>query len=326
MAVSIAALVLLAFALAASAAAEPAAKREPSSRAHGLDAPLADWYASKARLADHLGLTVSLAYTALYQRASSSAFQPLKSRAAGRAIFGHDEAAGGNFEIFGALALWGRETGHDAKLTFKGEARHRLGTAVPPHSLDREIGSVWPTGTGYSEFDPTVVELWLKQKLGGDALEVHAGNVFPLSQYDFFPLDNFRTDFVDALVSFHPSIALPNYGLGANVTARPHRELYLRAGIGDANGEPERSGFETFFGSREYFSVLEAGFDPGIMDNGADGLYGDYHLTLWHADARARRAARGLGPDRRRASPDRAADSVPAIWLFGGSARWTGAA
>jgi len=247
---------------------------------------LADWYALKARLAERHGLTIGLAYTALYQKAGDSAFQPRRSRAAGYPIYGYDEAAGGDAEIFGALTLWGGGSGHRAELKFKGEARHRLGTAVAPESLYREIGSAWFTGTGYSEFDPTIVELWLGQSFAGDALELHLGKVFPLTQYDDFPFDNFRTDFIDGPESFHPSIALPNYGLGANATLRPARDLYLRAGIGDANGEPERSGFETFFGEHEYFTLIEGGFDPGGPN--ATGAKGDVHLSLWHADKRER--------------------------------------
>jgi len=266
----------------------PATADVTQSGAPGHNASLANWYAAKAQLTERHGLTLGFAYTALYQRASDSALQPLESRAAGRPVFGRKEAAGGDFEILGHLDLWDREGRHDATLMFKAEARHRFGTAVAPQNLSREIGSVWPTGTGYREFDPSVVELWLKQRLGGESIEAHVGKIFPLTQYDFSPLDNFRTDFVDAPESFHPSIALPNYGLGANVTMRPRRDLYLRAGIADANGAPERSGIETFFETREYFSVLEAGFDPGALDRAAGGPYADYHLTLWHADQRER--------------------------------------
>jgi len=248
--------------------------------------PLEAWYDLKSRLAERYDLELSIAYSALYMQANKSAPDPVRSAERGFPVSGRKQALGGDVEIDGNLGLWGRDTLSPGRIVFKGESRHGLGLPVLPARLNREIGSRWPTGTGYSEFDLSLVEFWLKQNFAGDAVEIHIGKMFPLTQYDYFPLDNFRTDFSDGAFSFHPALALPDYGLGANVTVRPRREIYLRAGIDDANGQPERSGFQTTFGEREYFTVVEAGWDPGFLDREPGSSYADYHVTVWHADER----------------------------------------
>ncbi len=261
----------------------------PESRGHpAAQTALEAWYALKSRLAEEYDLKLSVAYSALYMQANKSAPDPLRSAERGFPVFGRKQALGGDVEIDGSLGLWGRDTPSPGRIVFKGESRHGLGLPVLPARLNREIGSRWPTGTGYGEFDLSLVEFWLKQNLAGDAVEIHIGKMFPLTQYDYFPLDNFRTDFSDGAFSFHPALALPDYGLGANVTLRPRRDIYLRAGFDDANGQPERSGFQTFFGEAEYFTVAEVGWDPGFLGRKFGSSYADYHVTVWHADKRAK--------------------------------------
>lgn len=255
-------------------------------RSNAIGRPLDAWYALKSRLADQYDLELGIAYSALYMQASKSAPDPLRSAELGYPVSGRKQALGGDVEIDGSFGLWGRDAPSPGRIVFKGESRHGLGLPVLPARLNREIGSRWPTGTGYGEFDLSLVEFWLKQNLAGDAVEIHIGKMFPITQYDYFPLDNFRTDFSDGAFSFHPAIALPDYGLGANVTVRPRRDIYLRAGIDDANGQPERSGFQTTFGEREYFTVAELGWDPGFLDRKFGSSYADYHVTVWHADKR----------------------------------------
>ena len=260
-----------------------------SQRPHEIGRPVDAWYELKAQLAEEYDLELNIAYSALYLQANKSAPDPLRSAELGYPVFGRKQALSGDVEIDGSFGLWGRETPSPGRIIFKGESRHGLGLPVLPARLNREIGSRWSVGTGYGEFDLSIVEFWLKQNLAGDAVEIHVGKMFPLTQYDYFPLDNFRTDFLDGAFSFHPALALPDYGLGANVTVRPRRDVYLRAGIDDANGQPERSGFETVFDEREYFTVVEAGWDPGFLDRKPGSSYADYHVTVWHADKRVER-------------------------------------
>ena len=45
---------------------------------------------------------------------------------------------------------------------------------------------------------------------------------------------------------------------------RPVPQVYVRAGIHDANAVTDDDGFDTFFEDAEYFKILEVGFDPGL--------------------------------------------------------------
>ena len=63
------------------------------------------------------------------------------------------------------------------------------------------------------------------------------GKLFPITAYDFFPLQNFRTDFVDAMNVANLVIPLPSYGFGGFVMFRPQPNIYCRFGLHDANAD-----------------------------------------------------------------------------------------
>ena len=111
------------------------------------------------------------------------------------------------------------------------------------------------------------------------------GRIFPISSYDFFPLKNFRTDFVDFHGATNLTIPLPDYGLGGFVRYRPTEGVRLTFGIHDANADSEKSGFETWEG--ETFKVVEAAFDTGLAPRTPGRPPPGYiNFTLWHVDER----------------------------------------
>jgi porin len=99
-------------------------------------------------------------------------------------------------------------------------------------------------------------------------------------------MKNFRTDFVDGVHAANVIIPLPSRGLGGYVVYRPEPNIYLRAGVHDANAETERSGFNTI-DEGELFKIFEVGFDPGLVERQPGRPPpGDVHLSVWHQDER----------------------------------------
>jgi porin len=234
------------------------------------------WFDFKSRLNRDYGLQFGLAWTPLVQGASSSP--------------GENRAAGGIFELFGKWTLFGRGTDHPGSLGFRVEDRHRLGTDLAPQLLGSETGSTWSTATGFGEFNLSVPELWWEQHLIKDHLAFRAGKMLAFAVYDYFRFKSPKTGFLNQMFNVNPTIPFPSFGLGATVLVRPWDDIYIVAGIHDANGQPTRVGFDTFFDDREYFTALELGWDPGHLSGRREGFFdgADYHVTLWHADARER--------------------------------------
>lgn len=178
----------------------------------------------------------------------------------------------------------GRDTKNPGILGFRAEGRYRLGTDVPPQGFGGEIGSVSLTGVGYSDFDFSLTELWWEQHIIEDRVAFRIGKMLPFAIYDYFSLKNPKSGFTNSSFTLNPTIAWPQFGLGAAGIVRPTDEIFVVFGIHDANGRPTLSGFDTFFNDKEYFSVVDIGWDPGYLA-GSDNP-GDYHLTVWHTDKR----------------------------------------
>ena len=240
----------------------------PQFRLQALQDLFDPWYQFKQRLNDHVGLQFGIAETMLYQAATNSP--------------GASDAASGIIELFGQWELLGRGTCHPGLLVYKGENRHQIGTALTPQALGMEAGSVLPTAPPYGEFSFTVTNLFWKQYFFDRQAVIVAGRVDPTDFVDIYALSNTKTQFSNLAFSANPTIAFPNQGLGIAAGAMLTNRIYLQGGLTDANGQPTRSGFDTFFDDSEYFSYVELG-----VTSSQDRIYLDnVHVTLWHTDAR----------------------------------------
>ena len=102
------------------------------------------------------------------------------------------------------------------------------------------------------------------------------------------PFKNPKTGLANATFALNPTIAWPQFGLGVSGEFHPREDIYIAAGIHDANGAPTRASFDTFFDEREYFTIAEIGWDPGYLDQGKKNpLAADYHLTAWQSTSTA---------------------------------------
>ena len=148
-------------------------------------------------------------------------------------------------------------------------------------SSRRSARSIRPRSP-FTDLGPALGQLWLEQRIG-PRFGFRVGKFFPVAAYDFFPLKNFRTDFLDGIHAANLVIPLPDRGLGAFAVFRPRPNIYLRAGIHDANADPESSGFDSLFDEGELFSILELGFDPELGERQPGRPpNGDIHVTFWH--------------------------------------------
>lgn len=253
---------------------EANAKREAWDPLKGADSLFQSWYETKASLARNLGLNFGFSYTGLFQVATDS-------------LSGDRQTAGQMADVFGTWTLFGRDSDHPGVLGFRGEYRGGLGTDATPQTHFAKLGSGWPNGVGFGEFDFSLVEFWWEQHIIEDRFTVRVGKMLPYALYDYSAFKSPRTGFANAAMGFNPTIAWPKYGLGAMALVRPIDEVYLAAGIHDANGVPDSSGFDSFFNDQEYLMVAEVGWDPGYLnESSANPLAADFHATFWRTDER----------------------------------------
>lgn len=240
----------------------------PQFRCQRLQRHFEPWFDFKNRLDESSGLQLSIDESMFYQTATSS--------------LGETDAASGLVRFYGQWTLLGRGTNNPGQLVFKGENRHRMGTAITPFDLGFEAGSILPTGTFFSEFNYGVTNLYWKQYLCDRDLVFAIGKIDVTDFIDVYALMNPLTHFINLGFSTNPTIAVPNQGLGIAAGAMLTEGLYLQGGFADANGQPTLAGFDTFFDDREFFSYLEIG-----GTSSRDRIYLDnVHATLWHTDAR----------------------------------------
>jgi porin len=240
----------------------------PQFRMQRLQDVFDPWYCFKERLNECVGLQFNIDESILYQTVTDS--------------LGENDAASGLVRIFGQWELLARGSGHPGFLVYKGEHRHRIGSAITPFDLGFEAGSIVPTGTFFSEFTFSVTNLYWKQYFFDRNLAVAIGRIDVTDFVDVYALMNPLTHFLNLSFSSNPSIAFPNQGLGAAAGGMLTEHMYVQGGFGDANGQPTLAGFDTFFDDAEFFSYFEAG-----LTTSKDRIYLDnVHVTLWHVDPR----------------------------------------
>ena len=233
------------------------------------------WYDFKDNMAQNYGFRFGASYSHLYQKASDTL--PGANE---------DDASGFEVNVHGTWTFLGRQTDSPTTAGFEFLYIDEMGTDLPPAALFTQTGSAYPTAAAFGEVDPSVSALWVQQ-IFERRFGFRIGKIFPITAYDFFPLKNFRLDFVDANSVANLAMPLPDRGLGTFVMFRPQPKAYLRVGVHDANADVEESGFDTLFDEGELFKILEVGFDPGLAEGQPGGPPpGDIHASFWHQDER----------------------------------------
>lgn len=226
------------------------------------------WFQFKETLNQRRGLQFGIDESIFYQVATQS--------------LGETDGSSGLVRCFGQWEpLHNRQCNNRGMLVFKVENRHRIGT-ITPFELGFEAGSITPTGTFFNAFDFGLTNFFWKQYAFDENLVFAVGKIDVSDYVDPYALMNPLTHFINLSFSTNPTIAVPNQGLGAAMGGMLTNQLYFQAGFSDANGQPTRSGFDTFFQDGEFFSYVEIGWTSS-----KERIYLDNtHLTVWHTDAR----------------------------------------
>lgn len=230
---------------------------------------LKPWTDFKTRLAKEHGLNFGVAWTALYLTPTET--------------LGDRHSAGGILELRGTWTLFGRGTDHPGTLGFHADYRHALGTRLAPQSFGPQVGSALPVALGFAETDFNLIELWWEQHFIKDRLAIRVGTMLPFAIYDYSRFKSPKTGFLNSTLNLNPTVAWPTFGLGIAGLVRPAPDIYIVAGLHDANAKRGRAGFDTFFERAEFFKVGEVGWDPKFSFG-----EGDYHATFWHVDRRSK--------------------------------------
>jgi porin len=233
------------------------------------------WYDFKANLDEDYGFRFGASFSHLYQRSSDTLPGDRE-----------EDASGYEINIHGTWTFLGRNTDSPTIAGFEVLRIDKMGTDIPPASLFTQTGSLYPTAAAFGEVETSISELYLQQIFEA-RIGFRVGKLFPITSYDFFPLKNFRLDFVDANSVANLAMPLPDRGLGGFVTYRPQPNVYLRLGVHDANADVEKAGFNSMFDEGELFKILEIGFDPGLAKGQPNRAPpGDIHVSFWHQEER----------------------------------------
>jgi porin len=234
---------------------------------HSLLQPLHDvWKPLTDHLNESAGLDLGMNYTAIYQRANH-----VKS--------GSNDAAGGDYDFFGTWRLWDCDHCGPGSLVFSSESRHRL-DSIPPADLD--TGTIGGTIVTFGRQDFSMVQLYWEQGAPDNGFQFRLGKMDPALIWDGGRYVSSNYAFLSPAYSDTLAMPLPGAGLGLAAAVYPTKEIYIAAGLHDANGKRTTAGFDTFFGDGEYFSAVELGWTP----NDGKANEGLYHLTFWTIDAR----------------------------------------
>ena len=261
---------------------EESKRKDAPLRTPGLDQTMLSWNEFKDQLYSNYGLGFGIFYTTLFQKADAALVD-----AEGKS--GPEEASGGILGIAGTWELVGRDTQSPGSLGFRLNQRHKMGS-IAPQSLGPDIGSLWLTGTAFSEFEMSLIELYWDQHIVEDRLAFRIGKTLPFVIHDFFSHKSPVSGFQDSNFTLNSSIAWTGFAMGAVGLVRPTPDVYVLGGIYDAKGKQNRAGIDSFFNDGEHLILTDVGWDPGYLDPARKVRVGpvevsNYHITFWHRDS-----------------------------------------
>lgn len=223
----------------------------------------------KEKLRERTGLSVGADYSTQYFHATDS----LADR----------NVAGGMVRLYGAWDLVGRDTSYPGRLIYKVEHRHRY-TERTPAEQSLDVGNVGLVGPPFNSDEWRLTNLFWRQGIASDRVVLQAG-FFDLTDYlDVYGMASPWLFFSNLAFSTGSSaIPLPGDAtLGVTAGAWLTDNIYLHAGIADANADPTDPFEDSFFDDQEYFTHAEIGWTSRRGNQYLDNI----HLTFWHVDDR----------------------------------------
>jgi porin len=222
------------------------------------------------RINDLTRLRLGLSYTTIYQSAPEAPTP-------------HYTLVG-TFDIYGAWHLIDLPTIGEGTLGFVYRDRN-VWSPITGNELATDVGLPWGVNNsgsaGYNRFN----QVWWQQSLLHKKLVIQIGKIDQTTHFNTNRVaSGDGRDFMMQSLVYSQTIAFPSNGLGFNVLYRPDPRLYLDAGMGDANGNPDfkpSDSFNSFF-QGHYFEAFELGLTPDMKNLSADLGEGHYRLMGWH--------------------------------------------
>jgi len=226
----------------------------------------------KTNFVKRTGFNFGLDYNALYYKAT---FSPTEN----------NQSASGAVRFYTNWELLGRGTEDIGSLVVKIEHRHAF-TSVAPVDFGFELGYVGLLHSTFSNQGFHATNLYWKQTFAKKRILVFAGFMDVTDYVDVHLLASPWTSFSNLVFATGSGTIgiLPDGAFGAMAGGWINNNLYLAAGIADANSNPAQvfKGFQTFFEKFETFKSVELGWasDKKLL------LFNNMHVTLWQVDAR----------------------------------------
>jgi porin len=128
-----------------------------------------------------------------------------------------------------------------------------------------------------------VVEVIFEWDLLDGALALMLGKMDFAGVFDASEYANDETgQFLNGALVNNLTVPLPDYCLGAILTANLSDAWYLSVGAGDAQADGRETGFRTAFHREDYFFyAAETGYSPEF-DSGKGPMPGTYRIGLWN--------------------------------------------
>jgi porin len=202
----------------------------------------------------------------------------------------------GTFDFYGTWNLVHSAALGDGSLGFVFRNRN-VWAPLTGTELSNDVGLPWGINNSGSEAYMRPDQIWWQQSMFDNTLVIQGGKLDPTTYFNSNRVaSSDGEDFLMQSLSYSQTIAFPSAGMGFNFRYRPDPRLYIDAGMGDANGTPDKpNGSFTSFAEGHYFEAFEIGFTPD-MKTVSDALgEGHYRLGGWHsAQATNQRSGSGF--------------------------------
>jgi porin len=239
-----------------------------------LFAPIKEW---RNGVAERTGFNWSLDYSAVFMGVSDSP--------------GEDSAGSGMVRFFGFWDLVNRGGPNKGSLNWKVEHRHKY-TDIPVSGLGFASGYVGLFEAPFSDQGTRLTNLYWKQYFAEGKWAFVGGFLDATDFVDVYLLASPWTGFNNFMFSTgSAAMDLPNdAALGVAAGGMVSGNLYIQAGIADANSDPTEP-FDNLLKDSDFFKWVEIGFTPGQQKVYFDNL----HITFWHIDERLNGTLDGWG-------------------------------
>jgi len=246
-------------------------ERFPLLRYHPLRRVRRRWHTARDKLDAKIGLRLGLTMTSVLQHAPT--------------IGNPNDSLVSTFDFFARWSLVHNERFGEGALLAQFRVRENWG-ATTGNELSTNIGLPWSVNNGGTDSYDRVNQLYWEHFLLDDDLTITFGRI---DQTNFFDLNRVAGSgttlfLMDPLVNSQ-TIPFPSNGIGFNVEYHPLDWLVIRAGFGDAQGDPNQKP-EANFGDMfdNIFKAAEVVVRPDLSELRPWLGRGAYRILGWHTD------------------------------------------